>query len=164
MHRLVWCNTDGNGLTPQRITKTGGTLRLADWVKNRMREAQWCEKNAVGCSIQTKRRRVQLLRGWSLYMACCTPYSLHLPSVGRLRQRISPATGTRKNLAPPSDPVMDFRSQSCCRLITGDPQTELLKLPPKSVNVIVCSPPSWVKTFRGGTARTAGPRHVLGRP
>ena len=50
----------------------------ADWVKHRdkinqeldkigMSEAEWCRRE-LGCSIQTMRRRVQLLRGWSQYL------------------------------------------------------------------------------------------------
>jgi hypothetical protein len=50
----------------------------ADWAKNRnkineqldklgMSEAEWCRRE-LGCSIQTMRRRVQLLKGWTQYL------------------------------------------------------------------------------------------------
>jgi hypothetical protein len=50
----------------------------ADWIKHRnkineelpklgMSEAEWCGSE-LACSIQTMRRRVQLLKGWSRYL------------------------------------------------------------------------------------------------
>jgi hypothetical protein len=50
----------------------------ADWVRHRNKineeldrlgvtEAEWCRRE-LGCSIQTMRRRVQLLKGWSQYL------------------------------------------------------------------------------------------------
>jgi hypothetical protein len=50
----------------------------ADWARNRnkineeldqigMAEGEWCTRK-LGCSFQTMRRRVQLLRGWDQYL------------------------------------------------------------------------------------------------
>jgi hypothetical protein len=122
----------------------------AEWVKSRneinqelvrlgMSEAEWCQ-NALGCSIQTMRRRVQLLRGWGRYLE-------RRREVGDNGQYgllyavflASPATqgelGTdsfRNNRSESSvhyGPGDSSQPQPHCRFITGDAQIELPSYP-----------------------------------
>jgi site-specific DNA-methyltransferase (cytosine-N4-specific) len=154
----------------------------ADWVKNRnrinrelnkigMSEAEWCKK-ALGCSIQTMRRRVQLLRGWGQYLKRRREvgdngqygllYAVFLASPASHTPSISYRNSNgRSELSARCDSEKASCSRSYCKLITGDARTELLRLSPKSVNVIVCSPPYWPPRRHYGGDRSIGFEETL---
>jgi site-specific DNA-methyltransferase (cytosine-N4-specific) len=135
----------------------------AEWIKCRTRivaelenlgmtEAEWCQK-ALGCSIQTMRRRVQLMKGWKRYpkrrreVADNGQYGLvyaaFLASPGSQAEFV---TGESRNERSGASVHYAFTGSSepqRCQLITGQAKIELSKLPTQSVNTIVCSPPYW---------------------
>jgi hypothetical protein len=129
----------------------------ADWVRHRnkineeldrlgMTEAEWCRRE-LGCSIQTMRRRVQLLKGWSQYLKRRREVGdngqyglLYAAFLAAPALRATFATNARFASVRSDTGLPDL---SGCQFITGDARTELLKMPAHSVNVIVCSPPYW---------------------
>ena len=155
----------------------------AEWVKCRnainkeldklgMTEAEWCQK-ALGCSIQTMRRRMHLLKGWSQYLKRRREVGdngqyglLYAASLASPASQAAFAADTFRNERSRIN-NLHFASvgrqqpQPCCQLITGDAKTELPKLPARSVNVIVCSPPYWPPKRAYGKDRALGFEETL---
>jgi hypothetical protein len=118
----------------------------ADWVKNRnrinqeldkvgMSEAEWCRRE-LGCSIQTMRRRVQLLKGWNQYIKRRREVGdngqyglLYAAFLAAPAIRSESVTGARfpsvRSGIRPSD-------VPCCDFITGDARSELSDQPPEA--------------------------------
>jgi DNA modification methylase len=147
----------------------------AEWARNRnkineqlaklgMTEAEWCQK-ALGCSIQTMRRRIQLLKGWSRYLKRRREAGDN-GQYGLLYAASLASPSYRTELAITA-PFRSVRSGSSsldltrCDFITGDAQAELRKMPARSVNVIVCSPPYWPPKRAYGKDRALGFEETL---
>jgi DNA modification methylase len=147
----------------------------ADWIKHRnkineelakfgMSEAEWC-RSELGCSIQTMRRRVQLLKGWSRYLKRRREVGDN-GQYGLLYAAFlaAPIITTELAMNAQRASVRSFTGpfdSSRLQLITGDAQSELRKLPPQSVNVIVCSPPYWPPKRKYGNDRGLGFEETL---
>ena len=147
----------------------------ADWSRNRnkineqldkvgMSEAEWCRRE-LGCSIQTMRRRVQLLKGWTQYLKRRREVGdngqyglLYAASLA------SPSYRTESAITAPFRSVRSGGSSldlTRCDFITGDALAELRKMPARSVNVIVCSPPYWPPKRAYGKDRALGFEETL---
>jgi site-specific DNA-methyltransferase (adenine-specific) len=129
-----------------------------DSTKSNLSLDQWC-RHTCGCDIGTMRRRKRLYRHWREYevkrreLGACGQTGL-LFALSLVRDD-PPATGMNRQGSPvrrdPGTGLTKF-SLSRCQLITGDALTELRKIPAKSVNTIVTSPPYWpAKRAYGGT-------------
>jgi DNA modification methylase len=147
----------------------------ADWVRHRNKineeldrlgvtEAEWCRRE-LGCSIQTMRRRVQLLKGWNQYLKRRREVGdngqyglLYAAFLAAPALRATFATNARFASVRSDTGLPDL---SGCQFITGDARTELLKMPAHSVNVIVCSPPYWPPKRAYGEDRGIGFEETL---
>ena len=148
-----------------------------DWVENRnkineelskigMTEGDWCTRE-LGCSIQTMRRRVQLLKGWNQYLKRRREVGdngqyglLYAAFLASPVDRTTIAINARRASVRSGLGSLDL---SRCAFITGDAQTEIAKMPAQSVNVIVCSPPYWPPKRAYGKDRGLGFEETLPR-
>ena len=116
-------------------------------------EARWTKsKEGLACSIQTMRRRVQLIEDWSLYepaRLAAGDNGLHgiiyaLSLIQKAKRQHDKATNAQP-VSVRSDKSMKSTGvpTSRCHFITGDSRVALAKLPDNSVSVIVTSPPYW---------------------
>jgi site-specific DNA-methyltransferase (adenine-specific) len=133
----------------KQVDRIDAALKL---IRSNLNIDQWC-KQTCGCDISWMRRRKRLYKNWNEYEAArrglgaCGQMGLlfALSLVHDDQGRVVPAL--TRNFAPVRS-VAGIREQSHidtsrCTLITGDAATELPKLPAKSVNVIITSPPYW---------------------
>jgi len=125
----------------------------------------WCKQNC-GCDISTMRRRKRLHKHWKEYEAkrrelgSCGQtgllFGLSLVSENTteavMNRRQTPVRShTRTTSRPITRETGERFDWSRYQFLTGDAQTELPKLPEKSVNSIVTSPPYWpTKRTYGG--------------
>jgi DNA modification methylase len=146
-----------------------------DWVKNRdrineeldkigMTEGEWCTRE-LGCSIQTMRRRVQLLRGWGQYLKRRREVGdngqyglLYAAFLTSPVDRTTLAINARRTSVRSGLGSLDL---SRCEFITGDARIELQKMAAQSVHAIVCSPPYWPPKRAYGKDRGLGFEETL---
>ena len=147
----------------------------ADWARNRNKineqldklgisETEWCRRE-LGCSIQTMRRRLQLLKGWPQYLK----RRREVGDNGQygLLYAASLASPSYRSESAITAPFRSVRSAGSsldltrCDFITGDALAELRKMPARSVNVIVCSPPYWPPKRAYGKDRALGFEETL---
>jgi len=118
------------------------------------------------------RRRVHLFKGWSQYLKRRREVGDNgqygLLYAASLASPASQAASVADNFRNERSRInLHFASvgrqqpQPCCQLITGDAKTELPKLPARSVNVIVCSPPYWPPKRAYGKDRALGFEETL---
>ena len=117
----------------------------------------WCKQNC-GCDISTMRRRKRLHKHWKEYEAkrrelgSCgqtgllfglSLVSANDPGVAMNRRQTPVRSPVRTIVRPITRTIGDRFDWSRCQFVTGSALTELPKLPARSVNTIVTSPPYW---------------------
>jgi site-specific DNA-methyltransferase (adenine-specific) len=127
-------------------------------------ETEWCRRE-LGCSIQTMRRRVQLLTGWDQYLKRRRDVGdngqyglLYAAFLAAPVSRATPAMNARFRSVRSGGSSLDLAR---CDFITGEARLELRKIPAHSVNVIICSPPYWPPRRTYGKDRGLGFEEAL---
>jgi DNA methylase len=137
------------------LKAVGSNLNLDEWCKQR-----------CGCDISTMRRRKRLYKQWKEYEAkrrelgscgqagllfALSLVSEEIRTIAINRQRL-PVRSPVKTISGRADKANSPRLATArCQFITGNSLAELPKLPKRSVNVVVTSPPYWpTKRTYGG--------------